>query len=64
MARKIIDSCSEKEGSTADDVAKVVAHQIPASKGEKCLHACIGESLGLVRILQITFKLFLDLREL
>lgn len=49
MAGKLLESCSAKEGATADEVAKTIAHQMPTTKGEKCLHACIGENLGLVR---------------
>lgn len=50
MTKKLLEDCAVKEGASADDVANAVAHKMPTSKTEKCLHACIGESLGLVRI--------------
>ena len=50
MTKKLLEDCAAKEGASADDVASAVAHKMPSTKTEKCLHACIGESLGLVRI--------------
>lgn len=50
MVKKFLEDCGKKEGASADDVANAIAHKMPATKTEKCLHACIGESLGLVRL--------------
>lgn len=57
MAKKLLEGCAVKEGASADDVANAVAHKMPTTKSEKCLHACIGESLGLVRIQNHHFQL-------
>lgn len=48
MVKKLLEECATKEGASADDVANTIAHKMPSTKSEKCLHACIGETLGLV----------------
>lgn len=49
MAKKLLDECAVKEGASPDDVANTIAHNKPKTPKENCLHACVGESLGLVR---------------
>lgn len=49
MAKPMLEECAKKEGATADDVTDALARQSPKSKSGKCLHACMGETLGLVR---------------
>lgn len=51
MAKKMLEECAKKEGASSDDVNNAIAHQPPKTKPEKCLHACMGETLGLVRTL-------------
>lgn len=61
MTKKLLEDCATKEGASADDVANAVAHKMPTTNTEKCLHACIGESLGLVRIKTNHFQIGKDL---
>lgn len=49
MTVKMLEDCGKKEGATADEVSNILARKTPSSKAEKCLHACIGETLGLIQ---------------
>ncbi|XP_055326704.1 uncharacterized protein LOC129580383 [Sitodiplosis mosellana] len=49
MTKKLLEDCAKKEGASTDEVANTVAHKTPTTKNEKCLHACVGESLGLIK---------------
>ncbi|XP_031634712.1 general odorant-binding protein 28a-like [Contarinia nasturtii] len=49
MAKKMLEECAKKEGASDDDVKSAIAHQPPKTKPEKCLHACMGETLGLIQ---------------
>lgn len=53
MTAKLLEECGKKEGATADDIANTLARKAPTTDAGKCLHACIGESLGLVSTLQL-----------
>lgn len=49
MKMKLMQDCAAKEGATDADQANTLAYQPTKTPTEKCLHACIGESLGLVK---------------
>lgn len=39
--------CQIKEGATDDDLAAMLAYKT-ATRGSKCIQACLGERVGLV----------------
>lgn len=47
--KQIVGECKGKEGATDADEAEVLARKDPTTKGGKCIHACIGETLGLMQ---------------
>lgn len=49
MKMKSMRECAAKEGASDADQANTLAHQPIKTRAEKCLHACIAESLGLVK---------------
>lgn len=44
----VIAECGKKEGATDDDIAEAIAKKLPSTKSAKCMHACIGETVGIV----------------
>lgn len=48
MLVKFLTECAKTEGASADDVNTVRNRQLPTTRGGKCLHACVGETVGLV----------------
>lgn len=40
--------CAEQEGATAADIEEAQAMKIPSTSSSKCMHACIGETIGAV----------------
>lgn len=59
MFKKLADECATKEGATAADVDEALSGKLPSTNGGKCLHACIGEALGIVSLLPIN-SIFID----
>lgn len=57
MLLELVWKCQEKEGATNDDVEHMKTRTPPETRGQKCLFACIGESIGLVRALIFQQKL-------
>lgn len=51
MLLKLLKECAGREGASDDDVQFVKARNLPTSREQKCLSACIGEDIGLVRFL-------------
>lgn len=47
--KEIIATCKAKEGSSDADEAEALVHKMPSTTGGKCIHACIGESLGYLK---------------
>lgn len=50
---KLANDCSAKEGGSAADVDEVIAHKLPTTEPGKCIHACIGETVGVVSSIKI-----------
>lgn len=48
MLLKMLNDCAAKEGATDADKANTIARKPVTTQGEKCIRACIGETLGLV----------------
>lgn len=46
----LLSDCTEREGATDDEMGYMMARMPPETRGHKCLAACMGESIGLVRI--------------
>lgn len=40
--------CAEQEGATAADIEESQAMKMPSTNTAKCMHACIGETIGAV----------------
>lgn len=49
MEKTMLAECKTKEGATDDDVASVLARDIPTTPTAKCVHACLIETVGLVK---------------
>lgn len=50
MWKGLADGCSGKEGATNADVEEALAEKMPTTRGGKCLHACVGETVGIVSL--------------
>lgn len=61
MTTKMLEDCGKKEGATADEISNTLARKMPSTNVEKCIHACIGESLGLVSALQLQSAVSLNI---
>lgn len=46
---KLAADCKAKESASDDDVKSLIEREIPTTTSGKCLHACIHETLGLVK---------------
>lgn len=49
MLLKILYDCQEKEGASDADVEHIKTREAPETRGEKCIFACVGEAVGLVK---------------
>lgn len=49
MEMKLLAECQKKEGASDADVKELEARDVPTTPTGKCLHACVHETLGLVR---------------
>lgn len=45
----LLSDCTVKEGATEDEMGYIMARLPPETRGHKCIAACMGESIGLVR---------------
>lgn len=45
----LLADCTEREGATDDEMGYIMARMPPETRGHKCLAACMGESIGLMR---------------
>lgn len=52
MKNKLFEDCGKSEGATPEDIDTLIKHQSPTTRAAKCVHACIGESLGLVNTIK------------
>lgn len=48
MFKKMATECATKEGASSADLDEVFAKKMPSTEPAKCLHACIGETMGIV----------------
>lgn len=53
MFKGLINQCSGKEGASPADAEEALAKKFPSTQQGKCLHACIGETLGVVGLLSL-----------
>lgn len=44
----IAKECQGKEGASDADIQAALAFKLPTTKPGKCLHACVGETIGVV----------------
>lgn len=49
-AQEMIQRCQTEEKATETDMAEFSQQRRPSTATGKCLHACLMESVGLVRI--------------
>lgn len=54
MFKNVATECAKKEGATSADVDDTFSKKLPATTSAKCMHACIGETIGAVS--QMIFK--------
>lgn len=54
MLYKVMKDCARKEGASKQDVGNVAGRNAPTNTIQKCLSACIGETVGLVRYFNIS----------
>lgn len=55
MEKKMLADCKEKENATDADVKTISERNFPTSSTGKCLLACVHETMGVVRIINITW---------
>lgn len=48
MFKKIGSECATKEGASQADLDEAFAKKMPSTATAKCMHACIGETIGIV----------------
>lgn len=49
IMRQTANDCMGKEGAADGDLQEVLARKLPTTKGSKCIHACIQETMGFVK---------------
>lgn len=49
MEKSLLAECKTKEGATDADVTAAMAREMPSTKPAKCMHACMVETIGLVK---------------
>lgn len=49
MEKSLLSECKTKEGASDADVTAAMAREMPATKPAKCMHACMVETIGLVK---------------
>lgn len=55
----LISECAAQEGATDADVAVVLSMDMPSTRGQKCLTACISERIGVVSTMAKYGELYL-----
>lgn len=68
MVDRFLADCAAQEGASADDIKYLKERNLPTTKGQMCISACVGENLGFVSIenlkisrskkLKISFHIF------
>lgn len=53
MFLKLANECASKEGASAADVEEYAAHKPASSTVGKCLRACVGETVGIMKNNQV-----------
>lgn len=48
MVDKFLADCAAQEGANADDIKFLKERNLPKTKGQMCISACVGENLGFV----------------
>lgn len=48
MIDNFLADCGAKEGASADDIKHLKDRNLPTTKGQMCVAACVGENLGFV----------------
>lgn len=46
--KKLANECATMEGATNDDLIEILARKVPSTRAGKCVHACLGETIGIV----------------
>lgn len=49
--KNLASECAVTEGATDDDMAGIFARQTPTTRAGKCVHACLGERIGIVSLI-------------
>lgn len=52
--KSMASNCQTKENASDADVVSLLAGEFPSTAAGKCLHACMQETLGIVRTDQIS----------
>lgn len=58
MFLKLANECATKEGASSADVDEMATHKPASSKAGKCLRACVAETVGMVRSIDILFRCY------
>lgn len=54
MFKKVATECAAKEGASSTDLDEVYSKKMPTTTNAKCMHACIGETIGATKNNQIS----------
>lgn len=57
MVGELVGKCRGAEGASDSDVQGAMAYLPPTTRPGKCFHACIMETLGIVRTFFLLFTL-------
>ncbi|XP_031638585.1 uncharacterized protein LOC116350788 [Contarinia nasturtii] len=49
LYNKMVEECAKKESGSSTDIEEVFAKKLPSTKNGKCIHACVGETTGLIK---------------
>lgn len=55
-ANKLLKDCGKRERVSRADVEYLKERKPPQTRAQKCLAACVGETIGLVRFIILTVK--------
>lgn len=49
--KKVLSDCGSREGASEADIEFIRGRNLPESKPQKCLTACVGEDAEMVRLI-------------
>ncbi|XP_031638586.1 general odorant-binding protein 19d-like [Contarinia nasturtii] len=62
--KKIASDCAQNEGATDQDMDEIFARKVPSTREGKCVHACLGEMIGVMKNNMLDVERAVELAEM